>query len=227
MCGHFALNYLNLIDIIERFSLTGPIDAIPGFEEGAANNYYPSHGNRHVYVPAIVAENGSRVLSVFRWDLVPHWWSKPLNEKKFASFNARRESLDAKPAYKQAWQRRQRCIIPATAFFERPDKSKTDPDVKRSEHQISIRDANVFSLAGIWDQASPPETETPVRSCTIITTEANAAIARIPHNRMPVILKEADESGWLDPCVPPATAYGMLWQYPEEACIIDVQTRRE
>jgi len=222
MCGHFALNYLNLIDIIERFSLTEPIDSIPWFGEGAANNFYPSRGNRHAYVPAIVAENGSRILSVFRWDLVPHWWSKSLNEKKFASFNARRESLDAKPTYKQAWQKRQRCIIPATAFFERPDKNKADPDARRSEHQIAIRDAKIFSLAGIWDQAHPPDAETSIRSCTIITTEANAAIAQIPHSRMPVILKKEDENSWLDTTVSPTSAHTMLQQYPEDACIIEL-----
>ena len=45
----------------------------------------------------------------------------------------------------------------------------------------------------------------PVESCTIVTTEPNAATAPI-HGRMPVILGPADHDRWLDPSRPDAEA---------------------
>jgi putative SOS response-associated peptidase YedK len=39
-----------------------------------------------------------------------------------------------------------------------------------------------------------------VRSCAIITTEANALVTPI-HTRMPVIIHPQDEAPWLDPAV--------------------------
>ena len=40
-------------------------------------------------------------------------------------------------------------------------------------------------------------TASTLRTCTIITTAANSAIAPL-HDRMPVILHPADEAAWLD-----------------------------
>lgn len=216
MCGHFAINYLNSAELIERFSLNE-------FSEGDvffAHDYYPSRGNTNSYIPAIITENGLRKLSFLRWDLVPGWWNKSLKEKKYASFNARSDSLNAKPVFKRAWKNRQRCIIPATSFYEWPDKKMISPEIKRIEYRISIKDTKIFSLAGLWDANILPDSDTPLRSCAIITTEANEAIAKIPHTRMPVILKEEDEDNWLDVSSTPDITFKMLHQYPEEKLII-------
>ena len=220
MCGHFSINYLNLAELIERFSLGGFPDADPFFASAASKDCYPSRGNVSSYVPAIIRENDFRKLSVFRWDIVPGWWSKPLKEKKFASFNARSDSLNEKPVFKKAWKNRQRCLIPATAFYEWPDKKQISPGIKRMEYAISIKGTKIFSMAGIWDAAALPDSDTTLRSCAIITTDANEAIAKIPHTRMPVILKEEDEDEWLDVGTAPDSAFKMLHQYPEEKLII-------
>ena len=53
-----------------------------------------------------------------------------------------------------------------------------------------------FAFAGLWDSWRDPNGET-VRSCTIITTEANELLRPI-HTRMPVILPWEVESFWLD-----------------------------
>ena len=55
-------------------------------------------------------------------------------------------------------------------------------------------------LAGLWDEwqdKTDAESE-PLRTCTIITCEANELSAPI-HQRMPVILKPEVEALWLDP----------------------------
>lgn len=54
----------------------------------------------------------------------------------------------------------------------------------------------MFAFAGLWERWRDPETKEILRSCTIITTAVNELTAPI-HDRMPVILDQADWSQWL------------------------------
>jgi putative SOS response-associated peptidase YedK len=60
-----------------------------------------------------------------------------------------------------------------------------------------MNDRRPFAFAGLWDSWSSPD-GSPVRSCTIITTEPNDLMSLI-HNRMPAILHPRDYAKWLDP----------------------------
>jgi putative SOS response-associated peptidase YedK len=40
-----------------------------------------------------------------RWGLVPRWWSKPLKELRAATFNARAETVETKPFFRDAFRR--------------------------------------------------------------------------------------------------------------------------
>lgn len=51
-------------------------------------------------------------------------------------------------------------------------------------------------MAGLYDTWTDAE-DNEVRTCAIITTEANELMAPI-HNRMPVIIRPEDEALWLD-----------------------------
>jgi putative SOS response-associated peptidase YedK len=83
--------------------------------------------------------------------------------------------------------KRHRCIIPASGYYEwlkRPDG--------RQPYFISAADGGVLSFARLWDRWKNPENgEPPVVSCTIIVTDANA-LTRPIHDRMPVVLDEAN-----------------------------------
>jgi putative SOS response-associated peptidase YedK len=57
----------------------------------------------------------------------------------------------------------------------------------------------LFAFAGLWDTWKNPDGQL-IRSCTIITTEANELVAPI-HNRMPVILPQDARKIWLDSAV--------------------------
>jgi putative SOS response-associated peptidase YedK len=48
----------------------------------------------------------------------------------------------------------------------------------------------------VWRPPGQPDADL-VRTCTIITTEANSLLAPI-HHRMPVVLGQADWGDWLD-----------------------------
>jgi putative SOS response-associated peptidase YedK len=56
-------------------------------------------------------------------------------------------------------------------------------------------------MAGLWSVWKPAKEGEPLLSCTIITTDAVGELAEI-HDRMPLILTEADWDAWLDPDAP-------------------------
>ena len=210
MCGHFVVSATidelgvryqvqNYRDWVEGTTLSGP-------------GFFPSRAGNHTFIPVVRMENDHVVLERQRWDLIPAWWKKPLEEKKFGTFNARAENLEKTASYRHCWGKSQRCIIPCSAFFEWPDKKCVPPGEKRREKKIGITGTNFFSLAGIWDNWTLSGIH--LFSCAIITTSANSFIQGIPHSRMPVILPPEREKAWLDPQTPRSIAQTMLQPFP-------------
>jgi putative SOS response-associated peptidase YedK len=58
---------------------------------------------------------GERSLDILRWGLVPYW-AKDI-KVGFANINAMAETVDTKPAFREAFQRR-RCLVPVDGFYE-------------------------------------------------------------------------------------------------------------
>jgi putative SOS response-associated peptidase YedK len=147
----------------------------------------------------IVAETKEhrRVLDRVRWGLVPSW-AKDLSVGD-RLINARSESLATKPAYRRAFERR-RCLVPADGFYEwralpGPGKRK-----QKQPYFIARSDREPMAFAGlyeVWRDRSDPDAPW-IRSCVIVTTEANEKLAPI-HDRMPVVLPETAWGEWLDP----------------------------
>jgi putative SOS response-associated peptidase YedK len=71
-----------------------------------------------------------------------------------------------------------------------------------------------FCFAGVWEAWQDPETQEWLRSCSIVTTKANDLIVQI-HDRMPVILREADFPVWLGDSSE-ADLKALLQPYPAE-----------
>lgn len=137
-------------------------------------------------------EEPVRTLDRYRWGLIPHWAKDA--KIGYRMINARAETVATKNAFKGPFRRR-RCIVPADGFYEwkRTDGSKQPFFI----HSV---DGMPLAFAGLWDtwkDKSDPEAEW-VRTCSIITTDANASVASI-HDRMPVILPEELWAAWLDP----------------------------
>lgn len=136
------------------------------------------------------AAEGATELVPMRWGLVPYWWKKPLKQVP-ATFNARAETVASTPMFRDAFKRH-RCIVPASGYYEwlkRPDG--------KQPYFISAADGGVLSFAGLWDRWKNPETDELVASCTIIVTDANA-LTRGIHNRMLVVLDDANVRPWLN-----------------------------
>jgi putative SOS response-associated peptidase YedK len=135
------------------------------------------------------------------WGLVPSWAATPKTGLKM--INARVETVAQRPAFRRAFER-YRCLIIADGFYEWQAQA-TGP--KQAFH-ITRGDREPFAFAGLWSIWGPPEGPR-LRSCTILTTKANAAVAPL-HDRMPVILAPEQEQQWLDHSTPPAALNELL-----------------
>lgn len=136
------------------------------------------------------APRGAIQIAPAFWGLIPVWWNKPLSEKKFASFNARAETIAESRAFSGAF-RQGRCLIPASGFYAWSGaKGHSTP------FAIGPSDRAWFCFAGVWSRWMYEGSE--VDTFAIITCEPNLAVAGLASS-MPVILDPADYTGWLDP----------------------------
>lgn len=123
------------------------------------------------------------------WWLIPHWAKDLQSLKKYPTFNAKAETLKEKPSFRDPWKRSQRCIVPASAFFEWPTI-----DGKKLCHRISMGGGGPLFMAGLWEVWEQGDDHRD--TFTIITSDPLPEIARI-HNRSPVLLTLDEVDTWL------------------------------
>jgi putative SOS response-associated peptidase YedK len=138
---------------------------------------------------------------LLRWGLVPAWSESPNTGLKM--INARVETVAQRPAFRRAFER-YRCLIIADGFYE----WQAVPAGPKQAFHITRGDRTPFAFAGLWSLWGPPEGPR-IRSCTILTTAANRALAPL-HDRMPVILAPEQEQAWLEAATPRAALDELL-----------------
>lgn len=158
---------------------------------GTPRNLQPQYNIAPTMTANVVRfeKNGPRELVPMRWGLIPGWWGKSSQELP-ATFNARAESAATRPMFRSAFKER-RCIVPADAFYEWQASSGGG----KQPYAIARQDGDPMTFAGLWESWRDTAGEV-LQTFTIITTAANAALRPI-HNRMPVILEQADWPLWL------------------------------
>jgi len=144
--------------------------------------------------PVITGEE-TQVINFQEWGLIPSWVKDVETAKKirFQTLNARSETVFEKPSFRNSIKTR-RCLIPSTGFYEWQHEGK-----KKIPWFIGIKDTDIFSMAGIWDEWVNLDTGEIFRGFSILTTKANSIMEKI-HNtkkRMPVILLPEYERDWL------------------------------
>jgi putative SOS response-associated peptidase YedK len=144
-----------------------------------------------------------------RWGLVPSWAPDPKTGLKM--INARVETAAEKPAFRMAMERF-RCLVIADGFYEW--KPAGNGASKKQPYWITRSDGEPFAFAGLWSKWRPHDGESSpdqpaLRTCTILTTAANRAIASL-HDRMPVILDPDEEQAWLSHATTPAEVRELL-----------------
>lgn len=195
MCGRYTLA-APVNELVEQFD----IDEYPS-SITTSYNIAPTQE-----VAAVIAEDEKRKLEMLRWGLVPAWADDPSIGNRM--INARSETVAEKPSFRKAFKDR-RCLVLSDGFYE----WRRTPDGKQP-YYIHMKDGSPFAFAGLWESWRDAQE---IRSCTIITTEANELVGDI-HNRMPVILAPEDYSLWLDPDFREREALtSLLRPYPNDA----------
>lgn len=199
MCGRFTLT-ANIAAIAKRFSVAV-----------SASTYSPRYNIAPTQNVIVVGDDGKRYLTTMHWGLIPSWAKDPTIGNRM--INARCETVAEKPSFRKALRER-RCLIVADGFYEWQQEGTSKQPVR-----IVLKSGESFGFAGLWDTWTSPEGEV-IRSCTIVTTNANEVIRPI-HDRMPVILPENAEGVWLDPKIQdPAVLLPLLKPYPSDEMLV-------
>ena len=155
MCGRFTLK--NKEKVKELYD----IDVVPNY------NVSPSS-------QVIVLTSGPEMMN---WSYSPSWAKTPMN-----IINARIETLDEKPSFKEA----KRCVFLTDGWYE----WKRWFDWKRRENNkdpyYNTVDNNIIHMAGIYNSTG----------CAIVTQQSLGMLKEI-HHRQPVLLRDDEINEWL------------------------------
>jgi putative SOS response-associated peptidase YedK len=183
VCGRYTLATPSPADIRARFPVGESVQIDRRYNIAPADDVLAVTSDRE----------GHPRGELLKWGLVPSWADSPKTGLKM--INARVETVAERPAFRRAFER-YRCLIVADGFYE---WQRTPSGPKRAFH-IARDDGRPFAFAGLWSIWHGEEDRT-LRSCTILTTAANSAIAPL-HDRMPIILDADAEAAWLHPATP-------------------------
>jgi putative SOS response-associated peptidase YedK len=146
-------------------------------------------------VPVIRSIEGERRGVRLRWGLIP-FFARGV-PPKYATINARIETVETAASYRGPWERGQRCLQIAMGFYE----WHLDAAGRKAPYYIHLRNQPIIAFAGLWDRSFKSD-GTAVESCVHITLPGNELMREI-HNggsnpyRMPAILRREDYPVWL------------------------------
>lgn len=174
-----------------RMAITLPHDAMAQLFGAAPANDLPEVPEFNVCpttdVAVVTAGPGGRVYRAMRWGFLPQWYKAP-NDGPLL-INARSETVAEKPAFRAAVRER-RCLVPCAGFYEWKREAGRTP----LPWFVARADGRPLVLGGVWQDWG--EGEGRRAAFAIVTTAANAAMAPV-HDRLPLVIEEADWPLWL------------------------------
>lgn len=147
------------------------------------------------YSVAPVIVNDKEVLKFYpmKFSLVPSWSADP--KVKFATHNARIETILDKPTWKQPFASKH-CVVPLNAFYE---AAYTGP---LAGNMIKFRSEknDLMLAAGIFDfWKDPIDSQKSFFSFSIVTRDPSNFIVEYGHDRTPIFIQPSFVSTWLSP----------------------------
>ncbi len=195
MCGRYTL-LADELEIRHRFNVPEPITIYePSYNIAPGQN-----------VLAVIYDGKKRRAGYLRWGLIPSW----VKDEKigYNMINARIETADVKPSFKQLMVRKQ-CLIIADSFYE-----WQQTDEEKIPQRIQVGHQKLFAFAGLWDKWQNGNEA--IFTCTLLTKDSNDKMQDI-HHRMPIILPKEAESKWIEePFTSPAAAKEFIQSLPDE-----------
>ncbi|PCR91325.1 SOS response-associated peptidase [Natrinema ejinorense] len=229
MCGRYTLTVTG-DDLETRFDAR-----FRAAESGSGSDatFTPRYNMAPGQELPVITNEEPETIQRLEWGLVPSW----ADDDSGGLINARAESIDEKPSFESAYERR-RCIVPADGFYEWVETA----DGKRP-YRVTFEDDRVFAMAGLWERWEPETTQTgldafgggveepsesgPLETFTIVTTDPNDLVSEL-HHRMAVVLEPDAEERWLSGDEPqellePYPSDGMA-AYPVSTAVNDPAT---
>lgn len=121
-----------------------------------------------------------------RWGLIPSWAES--FESTYSTFNARIETVNEKPTFRDAWKNSQRCLIPMAGYYEwKGEKGNKQP------YYVTDRFTGGLVAAGLYDSWKLGK----FLSCTILTKPADEAMSNL-HSRIPILLTPESALDWMN-----------------------------
>src|SRR5438067_5842478 len=141
-------------------NLFGTVNPLPN----AAPNYNAAPTDT---LPVVrLDRDGRRSLDLLRWGLIPYWAKDPKIGTQ--CINAMAETVATKPAFRDAFARGQRCIVPVDGFYEWKKLS-----TGKQPYAIVGADGLPLALAGLWERWRDQAGGDTVQTFTIVTTTPN------------------------------------------------------
>jgi putative SOS response-associated peptidase YedK len=141
------------------------------------------------YRPAPVLVAGQ--IQIMNFSMVPRWSKEA--KVKFATHNARLETIDEKPTWKTVFVERH-CLVPMSEFIE------PIYDGEFAGHMVAFAEASGATIfaAGVWDEWVNRETGEVNHSFAIITHDPPPFVAGVGHDRCPIFLNRDNGAVWLE-----------------------------
>ncbi|MEQ9444999.1 MAG: SOS response-associated peptidase [Rhodospirillaceae bacterium] len=173
--------------VMEHYALQPGAEPVakPGAQADSDLTFTPSAVIRPKAVHPIIRETADG------WFLDLAIWGLPGSKGRITPVtNARCETLDVMPMFRDAFQSR-RCAVPVSGYYEwkrAVDGTRTPWKIWRQNDSA----ASLIAIAGLYTFNSK------TKQCyfVVVTTEPNEVAAEI-HDRMPVILTEEGVDTWL------------------------------
>jgi putative SOS response-associated peptidase YedK len=165
--------------------------------------------------------SGNRVCEDGHFGLLPHFAAEMAFGRK--TYNARSETVDSKPSFREAWKRGQRCIIPAECVYEPCWETG-----KAVRWAIQHPGAVPMGVAGIYTKWRDPEGKERFTFAMLTVNADGHPVFKRMHRpedekRMVVILDEAEYGRWLACSPAEAKTFFKQWTEPLEAFAAPLQ----
>ena len=147
--------------------------------------------------PFIYLDNGKPRCELAQFGLVPHWAP---DKKKYGlrTYNARSETVQEKPSYREAWKERRFGLALMESFYE--PNWETGKAVR---WRIKRSDSQPIAVAAIWERITDKETGEIIFSFSMLTINATGhEVMKHFHKpedekRSIVVLNNSDFLKWL------------------------------
>lgn len=186
------------------------------------SSHHLANGFANDKIPTIVNYKDAYRFIDFEMGLIHRDFSKvdELRKYRTGTINAKSENIFETWSFKESIYKR-RCLVIVDGFYE----PHTVNSKLKVPYLITLKDREVFALAGVWDAWTHPVTKEVIRTCSILTTPPNSMLATIhnkvdekgnPTPRMPLVLAKEDEKKWLDPSLDKEGIKALFNIYPQE-----------